>query len=78
MITIHVKHDILHRIYRELSVGLHDKCDPSAFPMIAQQYMAQYAIDNQFSISVLSIRFIDKYGKVVYERLSDASMNKPK
>ena len=77
MIRIQIKHDTQHKHWRQLSVGLSDRCPEGAIPQVCIEHIHKYAVDNQMNVSLLSVRAVDVRGKVIYTRLSDAITNRP-
>lgn len=71
---IQVKSDN-QRVYRKLSVKMRSI---EALKHDLESYVIMYAEDNQLNWHTISAQIIDESGNVVFERLSNAMVNKAK
>jgi hypothetical protein len=79
MINLLVKHDTAHKVWHKLSVGFPDRAAlPDNMEGLAGscwQFAMQYAIDHQMNRDLIAFRIVDKNDSVIYEYVSNATMN---
>lgn len=61
------------RVYRKLSVKMRSI---EALKKDLESYVIMYAEDNQLNHHTVSVQIVDQNGNVVFERLSNATVNK--
>lgn len=81
MIRIEVKHDTRHNKWHWLSVGLYNAMAKhehrAKLAQTCEDYMLGYAQMHQMNHHQMAVRAVDANDKVIYERVSNATANKP-
>lgn len=81
MIRIEVKHDTRHNKWHRLSVGLYDAMAGheyrSKLANTCEEYMLNYSQMHQMNHHQIAVRAISHDDKVIYERVSNATANRP-